>query len=341
MVACHLFARQAVSLLSLLTTLIGAEAAGAEPGVPAMSTRRTDVRPFEYVDVGNRIPNYLAGQEWGTQGEAFSKMQLPLEPAESLKHLVTPVDFEARLFAAEPHIRRPICMNWDERGRLWVAESVDYPNSRQGPGQGHDRIVICEDTDGDGVADKFTVFADKLSIPTGFTFYKGGVLVVQAPDTLYLKDTDGDGIADERRVLFSGWGTRDSHAGPSNLRWGFDNWVYGICGYAGFNDRYVDLRVDDHPEPIEELARILDLHKLYFFKAQPEDVLEIDSSLAAELSGLLARAGFLSAGAPFDEDAYGALVAFMHRENLEDRVRHDGCIDRQTLEYLRTFVASK
>jgi putative membrane-bound dehydrogenase-like protein len=235
MVACHLFARQAVSLLSLLTTLIGAEAAGAEPGVPAMSTRRTDVRPFEYVDVGNRIPNYLAGQEWGTQGEAFSKMQLPLEPAESLKHLVTPVDFEARLFAAEPHIRRPICMNWDERGRLWVAESVDYPNSRQGPGQGHDRIVICEDTDGDGVADKFTVFADKLSIPTGFTFYKGGVLVVQAPDTLYLKDTDGDGIADERRVLFSGWGTRDSHAGPSNLRWGFDNWVYGICGYAGFN----------------------------------------------------------------------------------------------------------
>jgi uncharacterized Ntn-hydrolase superfamily protein len=112
-------------------------------------------------------------------------------------------------------------------------------------------------------------------------------------------------------------------------------------GYAGFNDRYVDLRVDDHPEPIEELARILDLHKLYFFKAQPEDVLEIDSSLAAELSGLLARAGFLSAGAPFDEDAYGALVAFMHRENLEDRVRHDGCIDRQTLEYLRTFVASK
>ena len=112
-------------------------------------------------------------------------------------------------------------------------------------------------------------------------------------------------------------------------------------GYAGFNDRYVDLRVDDHPEPIEELARILKLHKLYFFKAQPEDVLEIDSTLAGELSGLLARAGFLSAGAPFDDHAYEALVEFMHRENLEDRVRDDGCIDRQTLEYLRAFVSSK
>jgi putative membrane-bound dehydrogenase-like protein len=200
-----------------------------------MSPKRADVKPFEYVDVGKKIPNYVARQAWGTQGEAFSKMQLPLEPAESLKHFVTPIDFEVRLFAAEPWIRKPICMNWDERGRLWIAETIDYPNNRQRAGEGNDRIVICEDTDGDGVADKFTVFADKLSIPTGFTFYKGGVIVVQAPDTLYLKDTDGGGVANERRVLFTGWGTSDSHAGPSNLRWGFDNWVYGICGYAGFD----------------------------------------------------------------------------------------------------------
>src|SRR5262249_19847598 len=125
------------------------------------------------------------------------------EPAESRKHLVTPVQLEPKLFAAEPKIRRPICMNWDERGRLWIAESVDYPNERQPDGKGHDRIVICEDTDGDGVADKFTVFAEGLSIPTGFTFYKGGVIVVQAPHTLYLKDTDGDGRADVREVLFT------------------------------------------------------------------------------------------------------------------------------------------
>ena len=85
------------------------------------------------------------------------------------------------------------------------------------------------------MADKFTVFADKLSIPTSLTFANGGVIVHQAPHTLFLKDTDGDGKADVRKVLFTGWGTRDTHAGPSNLRYGFDNWIYGIVGYSGFD----------------------------------------------------------------------------------------------------------
>ena len=97
-------------------------------------------------------------------------------------------------------------------------------------------------------------------------------------------------------------------------------------GYGGFNDRYVDLRVDDHPEPIEELARILELHKLYFFKAEPGDILAIDSPLKQEIDGLVARSGAKT------------LVEFMHRENLEDRVRDDGTIDKQTLGYLRAFV---
>ncbi len=104
----------------------------------------------------------------------------------------------------------------------------------QRKGEGHDQIKICEDTDGDGQADKFTVFADKLSIPTSLTFAGGGLIVHQAPDTLLLKDTDGDDKADVRQVLFTGWGTNDTHAGPSNLRYGFDNWVYGIVGYSGF-----------------------------------------------------------------------------------------------------------
>lgn len=97
-------------------------------------------------------------------------------------------------------------------------------------------------------------------------------------------------------------------------------------GYGGFNDRYVDLRVDDHPDPIEELARILELHKLYFFKAEPQDVLSVDDDLRREIDALVGRAGVKT------------LVEFMHRENLEDRVRDDGTIDRQTLGYLRDFV---
>jgi len=170
----------------------------------------------------------------------WPEMQLPLDAEESVKHMITPAGFEARLFAAEPDIRPAIAMTWDNRGRLWICESIDYPNRRQGEGKGHDSIKICEDTDGDGRADKFTVFADKLSIPTAITFANGGVIVQQAPNTLFLKDTDGDDKADVREKLITGWGTSDTHAGPSNLQYGLDNQVWGMIGYAGFNGKVGD-----------------------------------------------------------------------------------------------------
>ncbi len=214
-------------------------AAGQDPGIvpafadrPRMTSPRADVKPFEYVEAN--IPFYPPSSKWGTIGEPIKKMQKPLDPGESVKHIVTPVGFEPQLFAAEPQIGKPICLAWDERGRLWIAETVDYPNEIKPAGQGRDRIRICEDTDGDGRADKFTVFAETLSIPTSLTFARGGVIVNQAPDTLFLKDTDGDDVADERTVLFTGWSTRDTHAGPSNLHYALDNWIYGIVGYSGF-----------------------------------------------------------------------------------------------------------
>jgi putative membrane-bound dehydrogenase-like protein len=195
----------------------------------------TGRKPFKYVKA--KVPNYLRGKEWGTTGEPIKRMQLPLEPAESMKHMHLPEGFEVQLYASEPDIARPIAMAWDERGRLWIAETVDYPNDMQPPGKGHDRIKICEDTKGHGRADKFTIFADKLSIPTGLTFANGGVIVAQAPDTLFLKSTKGKDREHMRRVLFSGWGTSDTHSGPSNLRPGFDNWIWGTVGYSGFNGK--------------------------------------------------------------------------------------------------------
>ncbi len=190
--------------------------------------------PFSYDESTVDIPNYLPGRRWGTQGEAIRKMQHPLAPEESIKHLVVPTGFEPRLFAAEPEIKKPLCMTWDHRGRLWIAESVDYPNAKRRDGQGNDRITICTDTNGDGRADSFQVFAEGLNIPTSLLCANGGVIVLQAPDTLFLKDTDGDGRADLKKVLFTGWGISDTHAGPSNLRWGLDNWVWGIVGYSAF-----------------------------------------------------------------------------------------------------------
>jgi putative membrane-bound dehydrogenase-like protein len=192
------------------------------------------LKPFEYQDAPAPLPNYLPNARWGTQGEPIRTMQKPLAPEESIKHLAIFPEFTKSLFVAEPDIFKPIWMSWDERGRLWIAETIDYPNNMQPPGEGHDQIKICEDTDGDGKADKFTVFADKLSVPTSFVFANGGIIVVHSGKTEFFKDSDGDGKADERRVLFTGWGTGDTHAGPSNLRYGFDGWIWGTVGYSGF-----------------------------------------------------------------------------------------------------------
>ncbi|MFM8250859.1 MAG: PVC-type heme-binding CxxCH protein [Planctomycetota bacterium] len=201
---------------------------------PEMTSIAANAAKFEYLDAV--IPFYPPSKKWGTIDEPLKKMQAPLKPTDSLQHIVTPVGFQVKLFVSEPQLQgKPIAINWDERGRLWVCESFDYPNEMQPEGEGRDRIRICEDTDGDGQADKFTVFADKLSIPTSLTFAYGGVIVHQAPHTLFLKDTTGDDVADVRQVLFTGWSTGDTHAGPSNLRYGLDNWYYGMVGYAGFS----------------------------------------------------------------------------------------------------------
>lgn len=174
------------------------------------------------------IPNY-------EKRDPPLKLQPALSPKESMKLTQVPVGFELELFASEPDIINPIAMGWDERGRLWVIETVDYPNTvRSDDGSGDDRVKICEDTNGDGKADKFTVFADGLNIPTSLVFVNGGIIVSQAPDFLFLKDTNGDDKADVRETIMTGWGTYDTHAGPSNLKYGFDNKIWGTVGYSGF-----------------------------------------------------------------------------------------------------------
>ena len=198
----------------------------------ATTPPRTDVAPFDYVEVGNKIPHYLPGKQWGVQGEAHTKMQKPVSAAESQKHYQTLKDFQVELFVDESQLAgKPIAMNWDERGRLWLCETFDYPNELQPRGQGRDKIQICEDTNGDGRADKFTVFAEKLSIPTALIFARGGVLVQDGTETVFLKDTTGDDVADERTVVFSGWGMGDTHGGVSNFQYGLDNWIWAMQGY--------------------------------------------------------------------------------------------------------------
>jgi len=128
---------------------------------------------------------------------------------------------EVTLWAENPHLAKPIQINFDPQGRLWVASSEVYPQIE--PGQAaHDKIVVLEDTKGAGKADKATVFADNMLIPTGLAPGDGGVYVAQSTELLHLKDTNGDGKADVRRVVLSSFGTEDTHHNLHTLRWGPD-----------------------------------------------------------------------------------------------------------------------
>lgn len=126
--------------------------------------------------------------------------------------------FDINLFAADPMIANPININWDTRGRAWIATSSTYPHIVPGR-EPNDKIVILEDTDADGIADKHIVFADNLLVPHSVLPVKGGAIVTATTELLFLADHDGDDVADERIVLIDGFGNADIHHTIHGLRW--------------------------------------------------------------------------------------------------------------------------
>ena len=142
------------------------------------------------------------------------------DPAVELGQFQAAEGFEVNLFAANPLIAKPINMNFDAKGRLWVASSGVYPHIK--PGQvPNDRILILEDTDGDGAADRSTVFADGLLMPTGVVPDDNeGAYIANSTDLLYMRDHDGDRKADEKRVVLSGFGIEDTHHILHTFRYG-------------------------------------------------------------------------------------------------------------------------
>jgi len=135
-------------------------------------------------------------------------------PADLIASCTVPPGFEMTLFADEsrfPEIAKPVQLAFDSKGRLWIATMPSYPQWQPGSPPPADKLVILEDTDGDGRADKSTVFFDRLHCPTGFQFFNGGVLVMDQPRLLWLKDTDGDDRADQIVHVLDGWATEDTH----------------------------------------------------------------------------------------------------------------------------------
>lgn len=145
-----------------------------------------------------------------------------LEPEALIKSCKVPEGFEVKLFADEkqfPEIAKPVQMAFDSKGRLWISTMPSYPQWKPGDPQPSDKLVILEDTDNDGRADKRTVFYDKLHCPTGFEFYNGGVIVVSQPRLLFLKDTDGDDVADQVTEFLDGFATDDTHHTVGSFEW--------------------------------------------------------------------------------------------------------------------------
>jgi putative membrane-bound dehydrogenase-like protein len=176
-----------------------------------------------------------AQKEYGFDNSKSSG-QPYLPPEESLRRMKVPEGFEIQLFAAEPMVVNPIAFTVDERGRIWVIESFEYPN-RTPPGRmPRDRIVILEDTDGDGKANKRTVFAEGRDFPRRFDLASGievgygGCFVGAPPYLWHLKDTDGDDRADSFEILLQGFGSQDTHETLNTFTWGPDGWLYGLHG---------------------------------------------------------------------------------------------------------------
>lgn len=140
------------------------------------------------------------------------------DPAKELKEFTLSEGLEINLFASDPMIANPINITWDNRGRAWVSTSSTYPHIKPGR-EPNDKIIILEDTDGDGKADKSTVFAENLLVPHSVMPVKGGAYVCSTTEFLFLSDKDGDDRADESRVVFSGFGNGDIHHTVHGLRW--------------------------------------------------------------------------------------------------------------------------
>lgn len=192
---------------------------------------------------------------WSCAGE-----KPPCRPDEALGTFQIEQGFRIERFASEPDIADPVAIEFDEVGRIFTVENSGYPlNVDEKVG----RVKLLTDTDGDGLPDRTTLFADGLTMPTGVMAWQGGILVTDAPDVLFLEDTDGDGQADVRRVILTGFPFNNPQHTVSSPYFGLDNWIYlsheGFSRSTVFGDKFGDpgseLHFPDHPDsprlPIE------------------------------------------------------------------------------------------
>ena len=197
---------------------------------------------------GDKLPDIVVGNKKGTfvhtqsrrpvtkqeYDDSLPKARKPLKeglnPREAAANMTVPEGFRVQLAAGEPQVHQPIAFTIDHRGRLWVAEAYTYP-IRAPEGQGKDKIIILEDTNGDGTLDSRKVFIEGLNLVSGLEIGFGGVWVGAAPYLMFIPDKDQDDKPDaEPQVLLDGFGYQDTHETLNSFIWGPDGWLYGCHG---------------------------------------------------------------------------------------------------------------
>ena len=158
-----------------------------------------------------------------------------LSAQEAVAAMTIKEGFQVNAWASEPMMTQPMAFCWDDRGRMWIAENKDYESRGKGfSNSGESRILILEDTDHDGVADKRTVFMEGIAFPSAIAVGFDGVFVGAPPNLLFVPDKNGDDKADMDaiEVRLTGWGIRDRHETLNSFHWGPDGWLYGLQGFA-------------------------------------------------------------------------------------------------------------
>lgn len=185
----------------------------------------------KYVD-GHKM--YSTAALWDIAQEEGYKEKF-LEPAEAAEAMTMKEGYQVNAWASEPMITQPMAFCWDDRGRMWIAENRDYETRGTGfSNSGDSKILILEDTDGDGIADSRKVFLEGIPFPAAIAVGFDGLFLGAPPNLLFVPDRDGDDKADmeDIEIRLTGWGIRDRHETINSLHWGPDGWLYGCEGFA-------------------------------------------------------------------------------------------------------------
>lgn len=200
---------------------------------------------------------YSTASLWGIAQEEGRNAQF-LDPQAAVDAMTVKEGFDVSVWAGEPMVSQPMAFCWDDRGRLWVAENRDYESRGDGfSNSGDSRIVILEDTDGDGVADHRKVFLEGIAFPSAIAVGFDGLYLGAPPHLLFVPDKDQNDEADREdiEILLTGWGIRDRHETINSFHWGPDGWLYGLEGFATpskIRKPAADAQLYGHKDPFPE-----------------------------------------------------------------------------------------